>query len=200
MELDDFKKIKTPSIEMEGKTKSIETSRIMDLIKMNFRKQKKTERLFSGFLILLTIIYLSLLRWGNDLSNTGLTLVALGCILGAVYKYFKSRLLSPTLFSLPLYEFLSEAEKRLQYMRPYDFTIIIPLLIMLGTGGGLLLLSRLLKYTDNIGLIILIWILFYNSLCVFGFWAGKKDWKKEHGALLDEIRKIKKQMDENKNE
>jgi len=49
----------------------------------------------------------------------------------------------------------------------------------------------LLKYTANDTLLIIIWVLFYISLCAFGFWAGKRNWQKTYGDLFEKITKMK---------
>ena len=51
---------------------------------------------------------------------------------------------------MPVSDFIDKVEKNLNFMNLIDWLIIIPLLLILGTGGGIILITRLLKYTDNL--------------------------------------------------
>jgi purine-cytosine permease-like protein len=64
----------------------------------------------------------------------------------------------------------------------------------LGTGGGMIFITRLLQYTDNFITLLLIWIVFFVSLSIFGFYASKKNWKKEYESLFEELQKFKESM------
>ena len=55
-------------------------------------------------------------------------------------------------------------------------------------------ITRLLRYTDNSTLLIIIWVLFFVSLCVFGFWAGRKNWQKEYGDIHRRIMEMKNEI------
>ena len=43
-------------------------------------------------------------------------------------------------------------------------------------------------------LAITIWIVFFVLISVFGFYASKKNWKKEHDELFKEFQEFKKAM------
>jgi len=64
----------------------------------------------------------------------------------------------------------------------------------MGTGGGIIFISRLSNYVNNLTILLIIWNFFYLSVVVFGFYASKKNWLKENGALIDEIKRIKESM------
>jgi hypothetical protein len=87
--------------------------------------------------------------------------------------------------------YLSKAKNKLAFLNLTDWFIIISLLLILGTGGGFILVESLLKYTDNLTLLIIIWIIFFISLCVFGIWTGKRNWEKTYGDLLEKITEMK---------
>ncbi len=72
-----------------------------------------------------------------------------------------------------------------------DYSIVFMLLILLGTGGGFIFTSRLLRYTDNIELLVIIWVIFFIALTVFGFLAGRKNWAKEYGAFHKDLQEMK---------
>ena len=198
MELDDFKKIKMNlKADKAGIGEDLYaslTNRIME----NFKKQKRTARYIALMDLIIAVIYAGALKKNELYYNIGLTLLCTGLALGAVYAYSKSRNLKDSLYSLPMMNFLEETEKRLIFMRLYDWITVIPLLIMLGTGGGFIFVVRLSRYIQNREMLIIIWVVFFIALIVFAFTVSKKDWNKEHGALLDSVREVKKSLAETK--
>jgi H+/gluconate symporter-like permease len=194
MELDDFKKIKmNPMTDKAGRGEDQYAS-LMDRIRENLTMRKKKAMYFALIDFVIAVIYVAALRKDELYTNIGLTLVCTGLALGAAYLYSKSRMIKNSLYSLPLVNFLEETEKRLTFMRLYDWLTVIPLLLMLGTGGGFIFISRLSRYTRNIEMIIIIWVVFFIALVVFAFTISRKDWQKEQGALLDSVMEIKKEL------
>ncbi len=194
MELDDFKGKK---LTVAGNFAGSEDKIITDLqqkVESANIKQRRKLIYFSGMLIMMAVVYLALHRRGDTLYNTGMLLLGAGFISGAIYLLMKSRALKESLYSLPVTEFLTAAEKRLTYFRFGDWIVTTSILLVLGAGGGMVLISRLLNYTDNLTLLIVIWVVFFTGIVVFGYFAGRKDWEKEHGSLIKEIRKLKADM------
>jgi H+/gluconate symporter-like permease len=198
MELDDFKKIKMNHQADKAGREEDPYASLIDRIRKNLTKQKKKARYFAFIDILIAVIYAVTLRRDELCNNIGLTLACTGLALGAIYLYSKSRMIRNSLYSLPLVNFLEEVEKRLIFMRLYDWLVVIPLLLMLGTGGGFIVVSRLSRYTQNIGMITTIWVIFFIALVVFAFTVSGKDWQKQQGELLDSVREIKKSLAETK--
>ena len=194
MELDDFKGKK---LTVAGNFAGSEDKIITDLqqkVESANIKQRRKLIYFSGMLIMMSVVYLALHRRGDTLYNTGMLVLGAGFISGAIYLFMKSRALKESLYSLPVTEFLRAAEKRLTYFRFADWLVTTSILLLLGAGGGMVLISRLLNYTDNLPLLIVIWVVFFTGIVVFGYFAGRKDWEKEHGSLIKEIRKLKADM------
>jgi len=198
MELDDFKKVKMNPEAYKAGIGDDHYASLTDRIKENFKKQKRTARCIALVDLMIAVIYAVVLKKNELYYNIGLTLIRTGLALGAAYAYSKSRNLKDSLFSLPMVNFLEETEKRLLFMRLYDWLTVIPLLIMLGTGGGFIFVIRLSRYIQNREMLIIIWVVFFIALIVFAFTVSKKDWNKEHGALLDSVREIKKSLVEAK--
>jgi len=194
MELDDFKKKKEQTT-VKPTTEDKEFEERMNLLICLFESDQKRQRRISIFwaaiLLMLSFSYLSLKRLHAGLSDAGVLITITGFILGAAYVYFRYKPLDPLSYSLPVPEFLSKAKNKLAFLNLTDWFIIITLLMILGTGGGFILIESLLKYTDNLTLLIIIWIIFFISLCIFGFWAGKRNWKKNYGDLLEKIAEMK---------
>ena len=195
MELDDFKKKHRKASNVFYGNGSKEEERVNSLIEQ-FKSVQKIQRresiIWAGILITLAVVYLSLQGHQTGLINLGLIMIGTGFILGSVYFYFRYKPVSPISYSLPMIEFLSLAEKKLNYLNLADWFVIVPLLIILGTGGGFIFTESLLNYTDNLTLLIVIWILLFLLLLLFGFWAGKKNWDKEHGVLINKFTEMKR--------
>jgi len=127
----------------------------------------------------------------NGMAQLGYFILGMSLFGAVLYLWVRYRPLSPKSYSLPIKEFVEKAVRKVSYFNTIDYIILIPLLVFLGTGGGMVFTIRLLRYTDNSTLLIIIWVLFFISLCVFGFWAGKKNWQKEYGDIHRRIMEMK---------
>lgn len=193
MELDDFKKnmlYSTPKKTEQGPGQNSEVDQFIASFKSHINKQRRKVILMAIMLLVLSIIYTSSFVKETGLLRFGYGLVLTSFLLGAVYLYWANKPLPDNIYSLPVSDFLYKAEKKLKFMKLSDWLIIIPLLLTMGTGGGIILIIRLSKYTANFGLLLGIWILFFVSLVLFAFYVSKKEWEKEHGLLLREIRSL----------
>lgn len=193
MELDDFKKI---NYKDAGNNKAEETGLcITDLFKRmeeSFKKQMRQKRYFVIMLFILSVIYIILAR--NTSENAGLLLIVTGFLSGAIYLFFRYKPLPDNIYFMPLTEFVDTAAKKLKYFALIDWFIVIPILILFGIGGGMQVVTMLSKYTERIWIVILIWVIFFTGLCVFGFFAGRRNWHVEHGDLLRHLEKFRESL------
>ncbi|MGE5402706.1 MAG: hypothetical protein ACM3S2_20095 [Ignavibacteriales bacterium] len=197
MELDDFRKDKWPASQPGNESamnQSIPVSQFVGSFKTYINNTRKKSLLLIGILLALSIMYISRINQESGLLNMGYGLITMGCVLGAVYLYFGYKPLPVSFYSLSTIDFLKKAEQKLQFMRLIDWLIIVPVLLILGTGGGIVFTTVLSKYTDDFSLLLAIWIVFFISLSVFGFYAGRKQWKEEHGQMIEEIRNFKNSL------
>jgi hypothetical protein len=203
MELDDFKNRNSRHNTIKSETGLINNSLmdvLIDSFKIEIKSQRKKSLIWISVLLMLGIIYLSTSARVSDFTSIGYHLTVIGFVLGGIYLYFRYRTLPDSIYTLPVLEFLDKAEKKIKFINLIDWLIIVPLLLMLGTGGGIIFTTRLLNYTDNITLLLIIWVIFFIALSIFGFVAGKKNWEKEHAVLLREFQKARESlMDTNNN-
>jgi hypothetical protein len=197
MELDDFRTVNKLSVNGCKTINDENMEKLFIKVRENFAKRKKTAIIVAGFNLLLSILYAGLLNKDDMVYNLGLTLLCAGLLTGSLYAFFKSRRLNFSAYSLPLLSFLRQTEKNLAFMPPYDWLVVIPALALLGTGGGFVLVDRLLRYTSNTELLIVIWVVFFIALIIFSFTVSRKDWEKENGQLLDEVRRTRISLSEN---
>ncbi len=197
MELDDFKNSNLKKNENEIETNlnhNSRTDKFLELFKAEIKNQRKRSLIFMSFLLAMSVIYISVSVRMDSLTRTGYHLCVVGFILGALYIYFRYRALPDSFYTMPVSDFIDKVEMNLKFMKLSDWLIILPLLLILGTGGGMIFITRLLQYTDNFITLLLIWIVFFVSLSIFGFYASKKNWKKEYESLFEEFQKFKESM------
>jgi hypothetical protein len=195
MELDDFKNLFKKSVSElpdEGKKQEERISSVIEAFRAEQAKARKQSILWAVFLVAFSLVYFSRFHSGNDLFNTGMMIIGLGFIMGAIFTWKQSRPLPDNTWSLPPAEFLTVAERWMRFSPPADLFKVIPILIVLGIGGGMVLTSRLLIYTDNLTLVVTIWVLFYTGVCLFGFKAGRKNWEKKYSGLMSMIKDAKR--------
>jgi hypothetical protein len=207
MELDDFKNknlAKTTNENGSGITDNSVIDHFLESFKTNIKVQRKKAITIALFLVILGLLYISRIVFyssGNgkfdNLTSIGFGLSTIGFILGALYIYLKYKSVPDSFYAMPVSDFIDKVEKNLNFMNLIDWLIIIPLLLIIGTGGGIIFITRLLHYTENFTVLITIWIVFFISLSIFGFYASKKNWKKEHGQLFKEFQEFKKAMGDN---
>lgn len=196
MELDDFKKNEwngTSPGPGPASRQDSEIGQFTGAFKAHMSKQRRKVLFTIIILSCLSLIYISRLVKETSWLSIGYGLVIIGFILGAVYLYFANKPLPEKIYLLPMSDFLNKAEKKLVFMSLWNWLIVIPLLLVLGTGGGIIFTAGLLKYTSSLNMLIFIWISFFVILVAFAFYVSKKDWQKEHGELLKKIRSLKNQ-------
>jgi hypothetical protein len=161
-----------------------------------FRKSEKKQARMRIMLIMLFILYTALAASQTGATATGYRLCGLGFVLGAAYLYFRYRPLPANAYTLPIMVYLRKAEKQLRYLTTVDYFIILPLLVIIGIGGGLILTGGLSNYTDRIDLLTGIWVIFFTGLCIFGFWAGRKTWIRDYSKIHDNVRETLKSIEQ----
>lgn len=194
MELDDFKKTGSKAFSVSPESMKKDEDLVTSVIE-RFREEDKKNRkkaiMWIVFLISFSVIYFSRIASETGIVSIGMLLLGCGMILVALYLWHYSRPIPGKSYSLPLVQFLDLADNKLKYMKKRDILIIIPILILLGLGGGLVFTGSLMKHSSNITLLVLIWFVFYLGLCIFGFWAGRKNWERDFGDLARSISGIR---------
>ena len=194
MELDDFKRKKRLTNDVAAgvdKSDTVKEDNIIDLFRSYQKKNKRKATFMVVMNFVLAAFYITNLFFQTGMEAIGYFLVGAGVFGGAIYLFLRYKTFTHETYSLPIKDFLERAERKISYFNLTDYLIVIPLLLIIGSGGGLVFIANLLKYTANDTLLIIIWILFYISLCVFGFWAGKRNWQKTYGDLFEKITEMK---------
>jgi len=193
MELEDFKN-EIPGVDhVSGPgSGSSGTNELIGRIDEGLKKALKTKRYFVIFLVSMSVIYMGLAFRGT--FNTGPFLIVTGFWAGAIYLSLRYRPLPDSIYLLPLREFVKAADYRLRYFAVIDWLVVVPILIVLGVGGGIYLVESLSHHIEKTWIIILAWVIFYTALCIFGFFAGRKDWRRDNKALIDDLQKLRESL------
>ncbi len=171
--------------------RDLSTDGLIEELKKADAKEKKRLRRFMG-LFLLAGVLLSTGFLRTDIGpgyRAGLwfLVVTYFAITGlSAAKYFK---LDEVRYGDPTLVFLKKAEKRYRYIAPWEFAYMIPLLIVLAGAGWLLVFeTRLFARYQHSPRALAIYAVSYLAVCVFGFFAAKKTWKKDKAAVWGKIR------------
>ena len=92
-------------------------------------------------------------------------------------------------YSAPTITFLKNAEKRYRFMPFLDVVMTIPLLALLITGGGIIVKVSFTRYFPGSFLPLILNLIFMAGVVAFGFWASYRNWLRDKGEILEEIRK-----------
>ncbi len=186
MELDDFKKKNKQKVDFtlaDDHSINERMDSMIDMFRLNEKKQRKKVLHIMSLDLALAVIYIAIMASQTGMAQLGYFILGMSLFVAVLYLFLRYKPFSAETYSLPIKEFLHKAERKVNYFNQLDYLILIPILGFLGTGGGMVFIARLLRYTDNGTLLIIIWVLFFVSLCIFGFWAGHKNWKKEYGEI-----------------
>lgn len=200
MELDDFKmeinKKKMNSLPIDPDRKTGLDDLISELKATDQRNRKQVAQ-FSIIIIILVMIYAAVMTRKEGAIVTGYELLIGGFFLVLIYFFFKINALRKIDYTEPVVTFLTKAESRYTFIKPAEWLVIGPLLVILGTGGGFIVYHSFSKYFDNLTITMVIYCIFFIGVILFGLWAGKKDWDKGNGKVLAKIRQMKSEIGTN---
>lgn len=198
MELDDFK-LKVKPAGLPGQDGAPDSqSGINGLIEELKAADSKGRRATIYFMIILFVLlgaYASRLAIYRGPMVIGYELLVFGFVLILIYFFWKLMLIRKIDYAGPAMTFLKNAERRYTFLPPAEWFIIIPILAILGTGGGFIVYFSFIKYFEDVTIPVMIYIVFFISLVIFGTWASKKNWRKENGQILEKIRKMRQEME-----
>lgn len=198
MELDDFK-MKGKEFENfkqndEQSTQGNFNSLITDL-KAADLKGRRQIIFFIIIIFSLITVYSSVRTRQNGPESIGYEILIGGFILILIYGFSQLLMVKNVDYTAPALVFLKKAEKRHTFMKLSDWFITMPLLAILGTGGGFILYHSFAVYHVNLKLLMVIYTILFIMLVIFGFWASRRNWKKEKGEILDRIKKMRQEIE-----
>ena len=128
-------------------------------------------------------------------GQRGTEVIGLGMMLSAAYMALKGRAFGRIDYAAPAQEFLAAAAKRYGFLGVKDVLALVPLLVM-GLGGGLVIHHAAARHLTErgVGLALGGYMVFLAALCVFALVVSRKDWRRNTGGLLWEIRQRQQKL------
>jgi hypothetical protein len=199
MELDDYKKTGKEAASAGGIAAGDGTGSLQGLIG-DLKERDKQDRkalllLISMFFIFVTI-YLAQFGRQEGIMKAAYALLAGGFVLSLLHFYLKFRSYKKISYTEPVIRFLRAAERRYAYWTLSDILVSVPLITVMGIGGGMIVYHSFNKYFPGSPLPLIIFCLVYAAAIFVGFLAGKKQWEKSKKPLYDKIRQLRKEFGE----
>jgi hypothetical protein len=193
MELDDFKstgkKEATPGYRKNHLNSEKMNSFIEELKAKDASERKKALTYITMFFVFVAV-YAATMRLHQGLMKTGFALLVMAFVLILGYMFWRYRRIRDVDYSAPAIVFLREAEERYKYMTTTDWLVTIPLILLLVTGGCIVVYATLTRYFGDSIIPVVIYLCIMALAVAIGFWASHKDWKATKGWMLDRIRKM----------
>jgi hypothetical protein len=199
MELDDFKNTVLPGKEPYKDANPDNENKMdpfIEELKAANAKDRKNTRMFIIVMGMFVVIYSSTLIRHHGTMRDGFAMLVLGFVLALFYlfrRYSKTRNID---YSTPSVRFLREAGQRHLFMRPVDWIITIPILILFITGGGFIVYASFLKYFGPSAWPLAIYSVVMAAAVGVGFWSGINIWKRDKRGILEKIRKMQEDFNE----
>jgi hypothetical protein len=191
MELDDFKKDATPGSANGTNGNGSKLNSFIEELKAQDAVIRKKRGFMVAIYSMLFVVYAGTFSLQKDGMKLGYSLLVLGFCLILGYFFYRFLQLNKIDYTAPVNVFLRKAEKRYAYMTLTDWIIIIPILLILGAGGLLVVWFSFGKYVTDPYWAAGIYLVVFFAAVGIGFWASPKQWEKDNGDLYRKIRAMK---------
>jgi len=203
MELEDFKNIgkneKTPEMTGGKTTHDNMKTVIEDLKASDAKEQKKIFSFIIIFFVFVTVYFASFNMQKGDMKS-GFGILVLGFVLILGFMFWKYLAYKKIDYTAPSIIFLKKASQRYRFMPVSELIISVPLLMILVTGGAIIVYSSFNRYFPGSYIPLIIYFIIMASAVVVGFWASYKNWKRDKGPVLEKIRQMQQEFGEQVNQ
>ena len=116
----------------------------------------------------------------------------------AVMTFMRIRKLLTIDYTEPVQTFLENAEKRFAFPGPLYITAVSLLALPISYATHFYIADVLARYfsINNATIAFVGTLGFFSAVFAFGWWATKGNWKKDKAPLLDEIRRMRRELEE----
>ena len=193
MNLDDFKPL-TKGVTAPAGAPSAAEHLDSFIARMRAQDQQQRRRILGMALIMFPVGLVFMISGAS--RPTGAELVGLGIIMSAAYMCLKARWFGRVDYAAPAREFLAAAAWRYRFWGTINLPAVIPLLV-LGLGGAVTVHYTACRYLSDRGVLqaLVGYVVFFIALCVFALVVSLKDWRRETGGLLEEIRQRQRELE-----
>jgi magnesium-transporting ATPase (P-type) len=204
------RRITAPAIDTRSVQEPVRSiDNLIARLKENDERERKKLRKSLPFFIIAAIIFVIafvavIVPGGVPLNPStlflrGMLMIIYMFIVLAVGKKLKD--LAAIDYAEPVRAFLAKAEKRYAFATPGYYVFAVTMLLFLGYGTFFYfrdLLRRFFEITDplpGVG----VTLVFFGAVCALGFWASRKDWKKEKEGIWLQVRRMREELDREEN-
>jgi hypothetical protein len=199
MELDDFKNIgkneKAPAMTGEKTTSDNMKTFIEDLKANDAKEQKKIFSFIIIFFVFVTVYFASFNIQKGDMKS-GFGILVLGFVLILGFMFWKYMAYKKIDYTAPSTIFLKKASQRYRFMPVSELIISGPLLMILVTGGAIIVYSSFNRYFPGSYIPLIIYFIIMASAVIVGFWSSFKHWKRDKKPILGKIRQMQREFGE----
>jgi hypothetical protein len=168
------------------------------------RERKKLRKALPFFVIaavIFVIAFVTVIAPGDAPINSSMLLfrgiLAVLYVFIAIAFWIRMRGIEKIDYAEPVRSFLAKAEKRYAFGSTKCYVLAFIVTLFLGYTASLYISDVFRRYFDigdgSIGLVVT--LLFSAAVYSFGFWATRKDWKKEKQEIWLQIRKMRGELD-----
>ena len=190
--LDDFRSL-TKEISAPGSAPSAKEHLKSFIAELRAQDQQERRRMVG-----MSVVYLSLglVLAASTTWQSGNAFVGIGIMLVALYFAMRGRWYGRVDYAAPTDEFLATAAKRYQFLRAGQAVYLIPLWLILGSSGGLVVWGTAQRYFGQQGCLIALasYGVFLVAVTAVGLVLGRRQWRLEQAPVLREILKCQREM------
>lgn len=197
MELEDFKSILNEESGRNRSTINLNSDKMTTLIE-ELKKQDAEDRRKTFYFIIMFFVFVVVYAGTRNLHQGGMRtgfsilVCAFFLILGYFFWFFQR--LKRVNYGAPALQFLKDAERRYRFMNASDWMITIPLIVLLISGGAMIVHYTFIKYFGDSMIPLFIYLGFMACVVGFGFWASVVNWRKSKGSILKKIREMQREI------
>ena len=178
---------------------------LITLLKEGDERERKKLRKALPFFIIAAVIFVialvAVLVPGDAPINSSMLffrgMLVILYVFIAIAFWIRMRGIEKIDYAEPVSSFLAKAEKRYAFGSAKYYVLAFIVTLFLGYTASLYISDVFRRYFDigdgSIGLVVT--LLFSAAVYSFGFWATRKDWKKEKQEIWLQIRKMREELD-----
>jgi hypothetical protein len=177
--------------------KEVETlDALIGELKEHDQQDRKALRYIMIMFCALFTVYIAGMNLQKGIMKDGYALLAGGFALSLVFfllKFLRQRRIS---YTDPVLVFLKNAEVRYTFWPLTEMIVSVPLLLLMGFGGGVIVYGSMNKYFPGSPAPLVIYAIIYLAAIGVGSWAARKLWVKNKKPVFDKIRRLRQEFGE----
>lgn len=158
------------------------------------RDDTKALRILTVVFAMFVVIYLGAMTRQSGLMREGYAIMTGGFLLSMLFFLFRLRNRSRIDYSAPVIQFLRCAERRHAFLNWQEWIVSVPLILMMGTGGGIVVYTSMEKYFPGSSVPLVIYGIVLLTATLIGYFAGWSRWKRHKQEIYKRIRAMREEF------